>query len=277
MLLVSAYAWPAAESLDLKALAGFAALDDPAILTAAHRVSRAADPVPFALLSCALVLLALGRGRPLHALAVLVFLLGANVTTQMLKPALAHPRAPDGVPGVQVTDAAFPSGHATAAMTLAFAAVLVAPPALRALTAAGGAVFALAVSFSVVVLGWHFPSDVAGGYLVAAAWCFAVLAGLRAMAGREVEPARRFGRPERAAIAATALGVVASLALLTALAAPRLAEAVDYAQRHTSAVGVGAAVAACASVLLAAVTTVALGAPGAGDRPSGRRPPPPRT
>lgn len=276
MLLASAYAWPAAESLDLRALAGFTALDDPSILTAAHRISHAADPLPFALLSGALVLVALGRGRPRHAFAVLVFLIGANVTTQILKPLLAHPRAGEGLPSV-VADAAFPSGHATAAMTLVFAAVLVAPPALRSLTAAAGAVFALAVSFSVVVLGWHFPSDVAGGHLVAAAWCFAVLAALRATAGREAEPARLFGRPERAAIAATALGVVTSLALLTAFAAPRLAEAVDYAQRHTSAVGVGGAVAACASVLLAAVTTVALGAPGAGDRPSGRRPPPPRT
>jgi membrane-associated phospholipid phosphatase len=39
-----------------------------------------------------------------------------------------------------------------------------------------GACLVLAVGCSVMVLPWHFPSDVLGGVLVACGWGFAVLA-----------------------------------------------------------------------------------------------------
>ena len=74
-----------------------------------------------------------GAGRTAEALAAGMVLLGANVTTQVLKPLLANPRGTYGdyVVGVE----AFPSGHATAAMSLALVAVVVVPRRLRPLVA----------------------------------------------------------------------------------------------------------------------------------------------
>jgi membrane-associated phospholipid phosphatase len=54
--------------------------------------------------------------------------------------------------------------------------VAVAPPRLRPHAAAAGAALAVAVALSVLLLGWHFPSDVLGGVCVAAAWMLCGLA-----------------------------------------------------------------------------------------------------
>src|SRR5204863_3674731 len=99
-------------------------------------------------------------------------------TTELLKPLLAHPRTAEWLGDSQVAAASWPSGHATAAMTVALCAVLVAPAALRPLAAVAGSLFALAVSFSILVQHWHFPSDVVGGYLVAATWGLLAVAAL---------------------------------------------------------------------------------------------------
>ena len=64
------------------------------------------------------------------------------------------------------------------------------PPARRALVAAVGALFAGAVGLAVVALGWHFPSDVVGGYFVAIAGATLGLA----FASRPAARAARRGR-----------------------------------------------------------------------------------
>ncbi len=66
----------------------------------------------------------------------------------------------------------------TAAATLACSLVLVVPPRLRPYAAVLGAAFALAVAGSVVRLGWHYPSDVVGGVLIALTWAAAAVAAL---------------------------------------------------------------------------------------------------
>ncbi len=65
----------------------------------------------------------------------------------------------------------FPSGHAIASMTsaLAIAAVL-APTRARWPTVVLSALFAGAVGVSVIADGGHWPSDVLGGWMLAAAW-----------------------------------------------------------------------------------------------------------
>ena len=40
-----------------------------------------------------------------------------------------------------------------------------------------GALFAAAVGFSLLMLAWHLPSDVLGGYLVATLWAALAVAG----------------------------------------------------------------------------------------------------
>ncbi len=107
----------------------------------------------------------------------------APLTTETLKPLLAHPHAQ--IAYTYIDPASWPSGHATAAAALVLCAVLVAPMWLRPAVAALGGVFAVAVGCSLLILAWHMPSDVLGGYLVASLWMALAVAGLRAADRRE--------------------------------------------------------------------------------------------
>ena len=78
-------------------------------------------------------------------------------------------------------------------MTLALCAVLVAPPALRAATAVLGGAFAVGVGYAVLVLGWHYPSDVLGGFLVAGLWTSLAVAVLHRVEAPEPACAPRVG------------------------------------------------------------------------------------
>ena len=154
-------------------LLGGAQLND-----AANTLLHLLEPLPYTLWGALLVIVALGRGRPRVALAVAIVLTLAPATAELLKPLLAHPHA--WVGGSYVGAASWPSGHTTAGTILAMCAVLVAPARLRPVVAALGAAFALAVGFSAVLLAWHLPSDVLGGYLLATLWISVAVAGLRA-------------------------------------------------------------------------------------------------
>jgi membrane-associated phospholipid phosphatase len=126
------------------------------------------NPAPYAVLAVAVVGGALAAGRARAALGAAVLLAGSAVTTQLLKQLLASPRA---LPqGHYIAAASWPSGHTTAAAALGLALVLVSPPRLRPLAAVAAAALAAATGFSLLVLGSHYPTDVAGGALVAGGW-----------------------------------------------------------------------------------------------------------
>lgn len=169
------------ERLDAEALSGLSAPAGSAAAAIAAPVMHCADLLPLLILLALACGLALRSGRRRAALAALVLVAGANLTTQLLKAALAHPRYESILGYRQIGPTSFPSGHATAALSIALAFVLTAPRSRRPLTALVGAIFAVAVGCSVLVLNRHFPSDVLGGWLVAGAWFFAVLAGLFAV------------------------------------------------------------------------------------------------
>src|SRR5215217_4059734 len=78
--------------LDVAADHGFFDLQRPALVPIANAVSHSMDAAVLVLAGIALVAVALVRGQPRVATAVPVILIGANVTTQLLKPALAYPR-----------------------------------------------------------------------------------------------------------------------------------------------------------------------------------------
>jgi membrane-associated phospholipid phosphatase len=258
-LLGLAYSVEPAQRVDAAALNGFSAVgDDWRIAGLAERVSHAFNPAPYAVMVIALLVIALLLRRHRQAVAAGVLLVGANVSSQVLKPLLAHPRDLSGYDHANdLGAAAFPSGHATAAMSLALAAVVIAPHAYRPLVAALGGLVALAVSGSLLVLSWHWPSDVVGGYLLATAWCLVALAGLRAAAMRWPQQGSM-----RRAIAAPSLAVVAGGALVLVAVAgvavlARVESLATYAAKNTAMVAVGAAIVAAAMVLLAAVTALA--------------------
>ena len=180
LLALVAYGIDAAQRADATLLTKFIARDD-SFGPFAEAIAHLADPLPLLLLLIGACAIALRRGRPLEAVAAIVVVAGANLTTQALKVALAHPRYQSVLGSDQLGAVAFPSGHATAATSIAIAFALVVPRNWRLAVAAIGTWFVLAVGCSAMVLAWHFPSDVVGGILVACGWGFAALAALRAL------------------------------------------------------------------------------------------------
>lgn len=121
------------------------------------------------------LLLAVTRRRPRLAIGVAVMIVGANLTTQVLKSDLLDRPNLLNRPGA-ATVPSFPSGHATVAMSLALALVVVVPARLRVMAGVIGFGYAVAVGAATLTAGWHRPSDVIGAFLVATVWATVVLA-----------------------------------------------------------------------------------------------------
>jgi membrane-associated phospholipid phosphatase len=172
--------------VDVSILNGFAELHRPNLDRLTHFVATLCNPHPYVVLAAVPVLVALARRRPRVAVTVGAIMLCANETTQLLKPLLAGPR--DLVWWNPLSDASWPSGHATAAMSLALCAVIAAPARRRPVVAAAMSAFAIAVCYSFLELGWHYPSDVVGGFLVAATWTLLGVAGLSVYEARRPSP-----------------------------------------------------------------------------------------
>jgi membrane-associated phospholipid phosphatase len=265
LLLAAIYISWRVRRLDATAMDGFLELQRPWLTSMSERVANLGDAGAVGLSGLALAAIAVARGKPRHAAAVIFLLAATSLSSQLLKSLIDYPRYEAMLSLAVVKPAAFPSGHATATMTLALCGVLVAPPRARPLAALAGAVFALAVSYSVVSLGWHFPSDVAGGFLLATGWTLVVVAGLQVAARRWPERTLRAGArtalargTERAAEAGlvAALGIAALLgAATTALILLfRLPDLVAFAENRSTFVVTAAALAASALLLLAGVT-----------------------
>jgi membrane-associated phospholipid phosphatase len=204
-----ALAVPGVKDADITAMRSFASLDRPSTDWLLNAVAHLCDPLPYCLMGLVLVLVAAVRRRWALVALLPILLVVTELTTQGLKHALATPRLVSWLTyGPAPT--AWPSGHTTAAMTLALAAVLVAPRARRPLVAVAGGALAVAVGVAVVALHWHFPSDVVGGYLVAATWALAATAALRAL---EPDVARAPAGAWRSAGALVAGGALAALAV----------------------------------------------------------------
>lgn len=168
---------PATHVRDAVALYDFTRLNRPLVEAPANALLDLLDPPFFIVWALALVMVAISRGRARVAFAIAIVLTLAPLSAELLKPLAAHPHVQVGT--IYITDASWPSGHATAALSLAWCAVLVAPPMLRRTLALLGAIFALAVGVALLILAWHMPSDVLGGYLLATLWVSLAVAALR--------------------------------------------------------------------------------------------------
>lgn len=230
------------ERADASVLRGFVGLQRGPVDWFAIKIAKLCDPKPYVCLGAVVVITALIRRRGRVAVAAAGIMLAANATTQILKPLLgqAHPVAVY-VAGMNVIRAgSWPSGHATAAMSLALCSVLAVPARWRPFVAAAGAAFAVAVSFSFLTLMWHYPSDVLGGFLVAATWTLIGAAVLWKVDARSPRPTsvRLTAREALGPPVAAALGGLALVGLV-ALARPH--SVVAYARAHTVfVIGAGA-------------------------------------
>jgi hypothetical protein len=124
-----------------------------------------------------------------------------------------------------------------------------------------GVIYTVAVGLALPILIWHYPSDVAGGYLLAGAWSLIALAAERAAAERWPEPGTIRGVAWRALRppSRTAIGLVTAGATFIAitLVAPRADRIAAYADGHTTVVVVAASLTACAAAVLGAVVAIA--------------------
>lgn len=206
------------------------------------------DPNPYVYLVVAVLAVTLLRRRPWSACAVLAIVLGADVSTELLKHVLTAPRAGSLFPGGRspVGPGSWPSGHSTAVMALVLAAVIAAPARLRPAAAALGAVLAIAVAYSVLATGIHYPSDVLGGFLMAATWALATVAAL--LGTERWRPASRAAGHERvsvrAALGAPGAVLLAAVTLSVVVLISRPHDVVSYARAHEAFVIGAAAIAA---------------------------------
>lgn len=211
---------------------------DQASLEGAHigrnRLWEIAEPVldvvsvgfiAVAVLTC--VVIAVARRRWGLALVAALVLGGANLTTRVLKVGLLD--RPDLGHGPSFNT--LPSGHTTAAASVAVAVLLVVPPRGRPWAAVLGAGYAGATGVSTLIGQWHRPSDVVAGLLVVLLW--GALACAVLALGVDPRPGRPDGHPPTAALrrpapgstvrrsssTGVALALLGSAAVLTGVAA----------------------------------------------------------
>ncbi|MFJ8621874.1 phosphatase PAP2 family protein [Kitasatospora sp. NPDC093550] len=159
--------------------------------SAAHRPSWAREtavvvswfgtgPAPYVLVLAAGAVLVGAVPRPREwrraavvALAPLVWLGLGQLLRQGLMHGFGRPRPPGVHRAVSASGFSFPSGHTfTSAVCAGLLALAVARarPGRARWAVACAAVFAAAIGVSRVYLGVHWPLDVLGGWLLAAAW-----------------------------------------------------------------------------------------------------------
>jgi undecaprenyl-diphosphatase len=170
-------------SSDLEAVREVAEARSGGLTTVARAVTWAGSAfvlVPLAVVFCLLLIRA---GLRREAIAVAVSLGGAILISDIVKLLVSRQR-----PRVEhlqtVTGSSFPSGHATQASAFWFSLILVLPamrvaPALRRAAAAFGSLLVLAVAFSRVYLGVHFPADVVAGMVLGTGWALFVARSVR--------------------------------------------------------------------------------------------------
>jgi membrane-associated phospholipid phosphatase len=169
---------PAVQVKDGVALHDLTLLNGQQVGSVARVLLHLLNPLQFTIWGVVLVLFALARERPRVALAVVAVMALAPLSSELLKPLLAHPHVQVG--GTHIGPASWPSGHSTAAAALALCAALVAPLRIRPAVAVLGAAFSLAVGAALLIRAWHMPSDVLGGYLMGIFWMALAVAALRA-------------------------------------------------------------------------------------------------
>lgn len=170
-------------------------------LTAVTTLGSALVLVP---ITIAAVLELIRRHRRAHAVLMGAALTGAEALNTTLKLAFARPRPSFADPLASAAGFSFPSGHAMVSLVVYGALAFVVSATVRSRRAKGLIVLSalmliLAIGFSRVYLGVHFPSDVLAGYSAGLAWlmvcCALTLIGTSRRRGRrastEVPPATR--------------------------------------------------------------------------------------
>ncbi|MFB9547529.1 phosphatase PAP2 family protein [Micromonospora sagamiensis] len=178
------------------------------------RVLNAVSVVSLLAATAVIGFIALLRRRIALALTATALIVGANVTTQLLKRGLDRPEYGIDPQRAEVGNS-LPSGHACVAASVAVALVLVLPRKVRVLGAFLGAGYAAVNGVATLSAGWHRPSDAVAAFLVVGGW--AALGGLLLLFTQreqaQVEPA------DSHRTAALVLGIAGLVAIIVAVVA----------------------------------------------------------
>lgn len=113
---------------------------------------------------------------------------GALVSTRVFKELLERPEI-----GVHQREYSFPSGNAVCTTAGILALVFLLPPSrMRAIIAIVAAVFLPLYGVALVLLLWHYPSDVVAGWALGTAWVLTLRLAFGDVSGPL--PLGRFGR-----------------------------------------------------------------------------------
>lgn len=163
-------AW--APGFDLQTLETIARHRDGTLTSIAHVVTNAGSFALLAPLSIALLLLRLRKRLP-DAIALVVIAAGCAALPSLVKLIVHRPR-PMFEHLIELSSSSFPSEHTTQAAGIYLAiAILLSKDLYRgwgAFIIGIAVVVALAVAWSRVYLGVHYPTDVAAGLLLGWSW-----------------------------------------------------------------------------------------------------------
>ena len=156
--------------------------------------------------------IALIRRRIAVAVGAVLLIVGANLTTQVLKQLIYRPDL--GIdPERAAAGNSLPSGHTTIVAAVAAALVLVLPPQHRGTGGVLGALFTALAGIATLSADWHRPSDAVAALLVVGGWACA--AGLFIVGAQRRHGDVTYGPPSLFAVVAL---TVAGLVLLSGAA-----------------------------------------------------------
>lgn len=257
LVVVAAYGVPRIEQADAAALAGLFRIESTRLDYVVLAGARSADLLPWLAGLMALGWCGLRWGRGRQALAGIAAAFVAVAASQVLKALLAHPRLQAVVEGDVLGPEALPSGHATAAMSLAVLAVLCAPSDLQNRAIGLGAFYAWLVGVCLVILAWHLPSDVMAAMLLAAGCGFASLLFAERLPVDFDRSRRSAPTPVLAGAALVVLIGIAAFVYAVATGGDRAGEALAYANANRSAAVAVIAIGVLPGALLTILSRVA--------------------
>lgn len=171
---IAVRAW--APGFDLQTMQAIAGHRDPTLTSIAGLVSDAGSFVLLAPLSIAFLLLRRWK-RPADDVALVVIAAGSALLPIVVKLIVARPR-PSLEQLSTLKSLSFPSEHTTQAaavyLTIAILLSKGLNPRWRQLLVAFAVLIGLAVAWSRVYLGVHYPTDVAAGLLLGWSWALLV-------------------------------------------------------------------------------------------------------
>jgi membrane-associated phospholipid phosphatase len=231
------------QSIDTAAMRG-ADVDHPKVVAVLDRALNGTTLVSLVLVCVAAAAIGVLRRRLDVAVGAALLVIGANLTTQLLKTRLDRPNL-DDFPAPN----SFPSGHTTAAASVAFALIIALPHAVRGMVTLIGATYVTVIAVATVWAEWHRPSDTVAALLVVLAWGGLVATAVRVARWRRPAPSSR--PTQLTTLLLAVVGTITAVAGLIGLLAMALSERITpdpVSGRFAflaGAAAIAAAVAAC--------------------------------